>query len=84
MTEWLNILGYDIRSMAPDVSYTGDLNPSPPLATHHLLPASSAFECTFRRDMENLLTISTVPRSKVRNISKSMITCNRAIISRKV
>ncbi|GFO18355.1 teneurin-3 [Plakobranchus ocellatus] len=65
LAEWLNILGFDIRSLAPDVSYTGDLNPGPQKPDMQLLPAASAFECTFRRDMHNLLTISTVPQSKV-------------------
>ncbi|XP_035826375.1 teneurin-m, partial [Aplysia californica] len=65
LTEWLDILGYDVRSMSPDVSYTGDLNPRPQPQDMQLLPASSAFECTFRRDMQNLLSISTVPKSKV-------------------
>lgn len=65
MIDWLNVLGYNIESMAPDVSYTGDLNPSPTRPGHQLLPSSSAFECTFRRDMHNLLTISTVPQSRI-------------------
>ncbi|XP_059169179.1 teneurin-m-like isoform X2 [Physella acuta] len=65
LSDWLNALGYDIKSMAPDVSYTGQLKPGPDDQNMQLLPASSAFECTFRRDMHNLLSISTVPRSKV-------------------
>ncbi|KAK7495277.1 hypothetical protein BaRGS_00013459 [Batillaria attramentaria] len=63
--EWLTSLGYDIDSIAPDVSYTGDLNPGRPSNSHQLLTSSSAFECTFRRDMHNLLMMSAVPRSKV-------------------
>lgn len=51
--------------MAPDVSYTGDLNPKLSSNSHQLLSSSSAFECTFRRDMENLLMMSSVPRSRV-------------------
>ncbi|RUS82250.1 hypothetical protein EGW08_009988 [Elysia chlorotica] len=64
LADWLNVLGFDIRSMAPDVSYTGEVNPGPQAPSMELLPAASAFECTFRRDMHNLLTISTVPQSK--------------------
>ncbi|CAG5114545.1 unnamed protein product, partial [Candidula unifasciata] len=65
LSDWLNVLGYDVRSMAPDVTYTGDLNADPQDPDLQLLPAASAFECTFRRDMHNLLAISTVPQSKV-------------------
>lgn len=65
LTEWLTALGYDIASMAPDVSYTGDVNPKKVGTNHQLLTSSSAFECTFRRDMHNLLMMSAVPRSKV-------------------
>ncbi|XP_071087575.1 teneurin-m-like isoform X3 [Haliotis cracherodii] len=65
LTSWLSVLGYDIKSMAPDVSYTGILHPEPSTTDFQLLPSSSAFECTFDRDMLNLLTISTVPKSKI-------------------
>ena len=65
LTDWLTALGYDIKSIAPDVSYTGDLNPANSGSSHQLLTSSSAFECTFRRDMHNLLMMSAVPRSKV-------------------
>ncbi|XP_070197746.1 teneurin-m-like isoform X2 [Littorina saxatilis] len=65
LTQWLTALGYDIASIAPDVSYTGDLNPKASGTNHQLLTSSSAFECTFRRDMHNLLMMSAVPRSKV-------------------
>ena len=65
LTDWLTALGYDIQSIAPDVSYTGDLNPKAADTNHQLLGSSSAFECTFRRDMHNLLMMSAVPRSKV-------------------
>lgn len=65
LSDWLSVLGYDVRSMAPDVTYTGDLNADPEDPDLQLLPAASAFECTFRRDMHNLLAISTVPQSKV-------------------
>ncbi|XP_041356776.1 teneurin-m-like isoform X3 [Gigantopelta aegis] len=65
LAEWLKVLGFDIHSLAPDVSYTGNLHPKSNTLAHQLLPSSSAFECTFRRDMMNLLTISTVPQSKI-------------------
>lgn len=65
LAEWLTALGYDISSIAPDVSYTGDVNPKSLGTQHQLLSSSSAFECTFQRDMHNLLMMSTVPRSKV-------------------
>uniref|UniRef100_A0A2C9KDD1 EGF-like domain-containing protein n=1 Tax=Biomphalaria glabrata TaxID=6526 RepID=A0A2C9KDD1_BIOGL len=65
MSEWLNVLGFDIQSMAPEVTYTGYFKPECQESNFQLLPASSAFECTFKRDMQNLLTISTVPQSKV-------------------
>ncbi|XP_076467550.1 teneurin-3-like isoform X4 [Babylonia areolata] len=65
LADWLTTLGYDVQSIAPDVSYTGDLNPKASGTNHQLLTSSSAFECTFRRDMHNLLMMSAVPRSKV-------------------
>ncbi|ESP00102.1 hypothetical protein LOTGIDRAFT_91191, partial [Lottia gigantea] len=63
--DWLNVLGFDIYSLAPEVDYTGDLHPDNCQRDHQLLPSSSAFECTFKRDMKNLLTLTTVPRSKI-------------------
>ncbi|GFR86630.1 teneurin-m-like isoform X2 [Elysia marginata] len=73
LAHWLNVLGFDIRSLAPDVSYTGELNPSLSSPNMQLLPAASAFECTFRRDMKSLLTISTVPQSKVTPSQKNRL-----------
>ncbi|KAK6173150.1 hypothetical protein SNE40_016661 [Patella caerulea] len=63
--DWLNVLGYDVYSLAPEVDYTGDLHPNKCDRDLQLLPSSSAFECTFKRDMNNLLTLTTVPRSKI-------------------
>ncbi|XP_060065187.1 teneurin-m-like [Ylistrum balloti] len=65
ITDWLLMLGYDLRSLAPDISYTGDIRPESHDASRRLLPMSSAFECTFLRDMDSLLTMTTVPKSKV-------------------
>ena len=64
-TEWLHMLGVDIRSLAPDISYTGEIRPQHHHDNNQLLPVSSAFECTFLRDMDSLLTMSIVPKSKV-------------------
>lgn len=64
-TEWLKLLGFDLNSMAPDISYDGTIQPQQNLEDHNLLPISSAFECTFHRDMQNMLSISTVPQSKI-------------------
>ena len=43
------MLGYDIRSLAPDISYSGEVRPKEKDNSHVLLPMSSAFECTFLR-----------------------------------
>ncbi|XP_061169950.1 teneurin-m-like isoform X6 [Saccostrea echinata] len=65
VTEWMSMLGYDIRSLAPDVSYTGEIRPKKKDTDLSLLPTSSAFECTFLQDMDSLLTMSIVPKSKL-------------------
>ena len=65
VTEWMSILGYDIGSLVPDVSYTGQIRPRGHERSYTLLPTSSAFECTFLQDMTRLLTMSVVPKSKV-------------------
>lgn len=65
VTEWMSMLGYDIRSLAPDVSYTGEIRPKKKDTDLSLLPTSSAFECTFLQDMDSLLTLSIVPQSKL-------------------
>ncbi|XP_029639322.1 teneurin-m isoform X3 [Octopus sinensis] len=66
LADWLLLLGYDVRSLAPDVTYTGEIR-GHKKGCHdvELLPTSSAFECTFRRDMDNLLMMSTVSSSKI-------------------
>ena len=69
-TEWLKLLRFDLDSMAPDVGYDGRVRPQTDIEDYNLLPTSSAFECTFRRDMANMLSISTVPQSKVSPIQK--------------
>jgi hypothetical protein len=38
---------------------------------HVLLPMSSAFECTFLRDMDSLISMTNVPKSKVSPLQKS-------------
>ncbi|XP_053400283.1 teneurin-m-like isoform X5 [Mercenaria mercenaria] len=68
--EWLKLLGFDLDSMAPNVGYDGTVRPQPDAINHNLLPTSSAFECTFHRDMLNMLSISTVPQSRVSPIQK--------------
>lgn len=65
------MLGFDIQSLAPDVSYTGEIRPSRRDQDKQLLPMSSAFECTFLRDMESLLTMTTVPKSHVSPLQES-------------
>ncbi|XP_062616760.1 teneurin-2-like [Saccostrea cucullata] len=65
VTEWMSMLGYDIRSLAPDISYTGEIRPKKKDTDLSLLPTSSAFECTFLQDMDSLLTMSIVPKSKL-------------------
>ena len=61
----MKLLGFDLNSLAPDVSYDGTIRPQENPEDHNLLPISSAFECTFHRDMQNMLSISTVPQSKI-------------------
>ena len=56
--------------MAPSVGYDGTLRPKSRGINLNLLPTSSAFECTFHRDMINMLSISTVPQSRVSPIQK--------------
>lgn len=51
--------------MAPNVGYDGTVRPEVSLIDRNLLPTSSAFECTFHRDMLNMLSISTVPQSRI-------------------
>ena len=49
----------------PDVSSKGHINVKEDSSIQQrLLTTSSSFECTFRRDMRQLLTLSTVTRSK--------------------
>lgn len=68
--EWLKLLGFDLESMAPSVGYDGMLRPKQKDRDLNLLPTSSAFECTFQRDMVNMLSISTVPQSRVSPVQK--------------
>ncbi|KAH3713533.1 hypothetical protein DPMN_073325, partial [Dreissena polymorpha] len=70
VTEWLKLLGFDLDSLAPNVGYDGTLRPKSPHSNHNLLPTSSAFECTFHRDMLNMLSISSVPQSRVSPIQR--------------
>ena len=65
------MLGYDIRSLAPDISYSGEVRPKEKDNSHVLLPMSSAFECTFLRDMDSLISMTNVPKSKVSPLQKS-------------
>ncbi|KAK3582840.1 hypothetical protein CHS0354_039985 [Potamilus streckersoni] len=66
LTDWLDLLGYDLRSLSPEVAYDGTVRPRTGLLRGpQLLPVSSAFECTFHRDMNNMLSVSTVPQSKI-------------------
>ena len=76
LSDWLSLLGYDFLSMAPDVSYTGVINAGPLTSDpvdiqtsrpphQPMLAISSAFECSFSRDMRNILSVSAVPKSKV-------------------
>lgn len=65
------MLGYDIRSLAPDISYSGEVRPKELDNPHVLLPMSSAFKCTFLRDMDNLISMTNVPKSKVSPLQKT-------------
>lgn len=65
------MLGFDLESVAPSVGYDGRLRPKPCQRDLTLMPTSSAFECTFQRDMVNMLSISTVPQSKVSPIQQT-------------
>lgn len=66
LADWLLLLGYNVKSLAPDVTYTGEIRGQRKgCRDSELLPTSSAFECTFRRDMDNLLMMSTVSSSKI-------------------
>lgn len=56
--------------MAPNVGYDGTIRPQLSVPDLNLLPISSAFECTFHRDMHNMLSISTVPQSRISPIQK--------------
>jgi hypothetical protein len=38
ITDWLMMLGYDIRSLAPDISYSGEVRPKEKDNSHVLLP----------------------------------------------
>ncbi|XP_063415376.1 teneurin-m-like isoform X2 [Mytilus trossulus] len=71
ITNWLLMLGYDVRSLAPDISYSGEIRPKQKQNQHVLLPMSSAFECTFLRDMDSLITMTNVPKSKVSPLQES-------------
>ncbi|CAC5364631.1 unnamed protein product [Mytilus coruscus] len=71
ITNWLLMLGYDVRSLAPDISYSGEIRPKEKQNQHVLLPMSSAFECTFLRDMDSLITMTNVPKSKVSPLQES-------------
>ncbi len=64
LPSWLKAVGYDIDSLVPEVSFSGDIRPTPDPHTP-LMPVTSAFECAFNRDMYNFMKISTVPRSRV-------------------
>ncbi len=66
MSDWLEALGYDLRSLVPQVNFDGQLQSSlQPPHSQRLIPITSAFECAFRRDMDNFIRLSTVPKSKV-------------------
>ena len=60
-------MGYDLHSLIPDVTFTGDIHSdvSDVTTIPRLMPVTSAFECAFQRDMRNFEELSTVPRSKV-------------------
>ena len=67
MPTWLKAIGYDIDSLVPEVSFSGNIRPKPELH-RPLMPVTSAFECAFNRDMHNFMKISTVPRSRVAHL----------------
>lgn len=67
ISQWLELLGYDLDGLVPVVTFTGHLQPEDDWAVmpERLIPVSSAFECAFQRDMDSFMQISTVPRSSI-------------------
>ena len=67
ISQWLELLGYDLDGLVPVVTFTGHLQPEDNWAVmpERLIPISSAFECAFQRDMDSFMQISTVPRSSI-------------------
>lgn len=63
------MLGFDLESLLPDVTYDGHMRtsgmPHSDFVSKRLLPVTSAFACAFERDMRSFTRISTVPRSVV-------------------
>ena len=79
MSSWLKLLGYDMLSLIPQVTFSGELQPqrnqdrivqSAISKGNDLVPITSAFQCAFERDMHNFIEISNVPRSKVSGSSQ--------------
>ncbi|KAK3100250.1 hypothetical protein FSP39_016934 [Pinctada imbricata] len=65
VSDWLSVLGFDMDSLVPDISYNGEIRKRSHDTSYSLLPMSSAFECTFVQDMKGLMKMSVVPQSKV-------------------
>ena len=66
MPSWLGSLGYDMESLMPIVTFTGQIRPDPTSSlSQRLIPITSAFECAFQRDMHNFVELSNIPKSKV-------------------
>ncbi|XP_074650354.1 teneurin-m-like [Tubulanus polymorphus] len=66
MGNWMKLLGYDLESLVPSVSFNGKIRD--PVITQGIadfLPSISAFECAFERDVIDFTALSAVPRSKV-------------------
>lgn len=70
MKDWLSVLGYDYDSLVPAVNFEGEIRPrgddrGANENRNHLLSTVSAFRCAFEQDMENIVELSTVPRSRI-------------------
>lgn len=65
--DWLAVLGYDYDSLVPAVNFEGEIRPRDDANEdrYHLLSTVSAFHCAFEQDMENVVELSTVPRSRI-------------------
>ncbi|XP_064637221.1 teneurin-m-like isoform X2 [Lineus longissimus] len=63
---WLALLGYDLNSLIPSVSFSGTIRQDNQISRiSDLMPVVSAFECAFERDVIDFARISTVPRSQI-------------------